>query len=81
LLEELDFSQITVTIINADNQGCIVLAHNPVSYSHAKHIDIWHYFIQKHIEQGEVTFQYISTKEMLADIFIKALLHEVFVKF
>ena len=32
-----------------------------------------HHFIQKHIEQGEVVFQYISTKEMLVDIFIKAL--------
>ena len=40
LLEELDFSQITAIIINADNQGCIVLAHNPVSHSHTKHIDI-----------------------------------------
>ena len=79
LLEEPDFSQITVTTINADNQGCIVLAHNPIGHSHTKHIDIWYHFI--HIEQEEVVFQYISTKEILADIFIKALLHEVFVKF
>ena len=79
MLEDLDFSQITATIINADNQGYIVLAHNPVGHSHAKHIDIWHHFI--HIEQEEVVFQYISTKEMLADIFTKTLLHEVFVKF
>jgi len=81
LLEELDFPQITTTIINADNQSCIILTHNPVGHSHAKHIDIWHYFIQEHIEQEEVAFQYISTKEMLADIFIKTLLHKVFVKF
>jgi len=81
LLEELDFSQITATIINVDNQDCIVLAYNSIGYSHAKHIDIWHHFIQECIEQGEVAFQYISTKEMLADIFTKALLHEVFVKF
>ena len=81
LLEELDFPQITATIINADNQGCIVLAHNPVGHSRAKHIDIWHHFIWEHIEQGEVAFQYISTKEMLADIFTKALPCEVFVKF
>jgi len=79
LLEKLEFYQITATIINADNQSCIVLVHNSVGHSHAKHIGIWHHFI--HIKQGEVAFQYISTKEMLADIFTKALLYEVFVKF
>jgi len=50
LLEELDFSQITTTIINTDNQGCIVLAYNSVGHFHAKHIDIQHYFIQEYIE-------------------------------
>jgi len=33
LLEELNFTQTTATIIKADNQGCIALAHNPVSHS------------------------------------------------
>ena len=81
LLEELDFPQATATIINVDNQSCIVLAHNPVSHSHTKHINIQHHFIQEHIKQGEVSFQYISTKEMLADIFTKTLPHEAFIKF
>ena len=81
LLEELDFPQITVTIINADNQGCIILVHNPVGHSCAKYINIWHHFIWKHIKQGEVVFHYISTKEMLTNIFTKALLYEVFAKF
>ena len=50
LLEELDFPQITATIINTDNQDCIALAYNLVGYSCAKHIDIWYHFIQKYIE-------------------------------
>jgi len=45
LLEELNFTQATATIIKADNQSCIALAHNPVSHSQAKHIDIRHHFI------------------------------------
>ena len=56
LLEELDFPQITATIINTDNQGCIAFAYNLVGYSHAKHIEIWHHFIWEYIEQGEVAF-------------------------
>jgi len=54
LLEELDFPQITTTIINADNQGCIMLAHNPVGYSRTKHINIWHHFIRKLHPRGEI---------------------------
>ena len=69
------------TIIYADNQGSITLAHNPVSYSRAQHIDIWHHFIREHIERGEVSLDYVSTKEMMADIFTKALPHESFEKF
>ena len=45
LLKELDFPQVTATIIHADNQECIALANNPVSHSHVKHIDICHHFI------------------------------------
>jgi len=50
LLEELNFTQITATIIKANNQGCIALAYNPVSHSRAKHIDIRHYFIREQIQ-------------------------------
>jgi len=81
LLTELDFPPATITIVHADNQGCIALASNPVAHSHAKHINIHYHFIRKHVEQGEVDLHYVSTKDMLADIFTKALLHETFIKF
>jgi len=81
LLEELNFTQTTATIIKADNQGCIALAHNPVSHSQAKHIDIRHHFIRERIQRDEIAFQYISTKDMLADIFTKSLPCETFAKF
>jgi hypothetical protein len=50
LLEDLGFLQTIATIIHADNQGCIALTCNPVSHSHAKHIDIQHHFICERIE-------------------------------
>ena len=81
LLNELDFPQTTATIIHADNQGCIALAGNPVSHSRAKHIDICHHFICEHIEHDEIKLQFVSTKDMLADIFTKALPRDSFVKF
>jgi len=81
LLTELDFPPTTATVIFADNQGCIALANNPVSHSCAKHIDIRHHFIWEHIEQHEVELKYVSTKDMLADVFTKALPRETFEKF
>ena len=73
LLTELDFPPTTATVIFADNQGCIALANNPVSHSCAKHIDIRHHFI--------LELKYVSTKDMLADVFTKALPRETFKKF
>jgi len=81
LLRELDLPQKKATIIYADNQGSIALAHNPVSHSRAKHIDIQHHFIRECVERGEVSLDYVSTKEMMADIFTKALPRESFEKF
>ena len=69
------------TMIHADNQGCIALANNPVSHSRAKHIDIRHHFIRERIERREIRLNYVSTKDMLADVFTKALPYEAFKRF
>ena len=65
LLRELNFLQVSVTIIYTDNQGCIALTHNPVNHSHAKHINIKHHFIHECVKQDEVKLKYILTKDML----------------
>ena len=81
LLEDLGYPQLHTTVIHTDNQGCIALAQNPVAHSWAKHIDIWHHFLCKCIERKEIDLSYCSTKDMVADIFMKALPHEAFTKF
>ncbi|KAJ3560537.1 hypothetical protein NP233_g10774 [Leucocoprinus birnbaumii] len=80
LLKEIDYPQVNTTIIHTDNQGCIALVHNPVNHSCAKHIDIHHHFIQERVELGEVELKYISTKDMLADVFTKQVPREAFEK-
>lgn len=81
LLTDLGHPPVAATVIRADNQGCIALSRNPVAHSRAKHIDIWHHFIRERVAMNEVDLQYCSTKDMIADIFTKALPRDTFEKF
>jgi len=81
LLKELNFPQTNTIIVYIDNQGCIALTGNPVSHSHAKHINIHHYFICDCVEHSDIKLHYVPTKDMLTDIFTKALSCESFVIF
>jgi len=81
LLTELDFPPTQATVIYADKLGCIALANNLVSHSQAKYISIKHHFICKKIKCQEIKLDYVSTKNMLIDVFTKALPREAFEKF
>ena len=80
LLSELDFPQVTATIIHSDSAGSIALSNNPVSHSRAKHIDIRYHFIRDQIDRGNIKLEYVSTKDMIADILTKALPRDAFEK-
>ena len=77
---KLDFPQYFATIIHSDSAGSIALSNNPVLHSQAKHIDIQYHFIHDHISYQNIKLQYISTKDMIADVLTKALPQEAFNK-
>jgi hypothetical protein len=81
LLEDLGFPQVSATTLHADNLGCIALTNGTVTHSCAKHIDIHHHFICERVANSEIDLQYVSTKEMLADILTKQLPHEAFERY
>jgi hypothetical protein len=60
-------------VIQCDNQGAISLTKNPTQHVRTKHIDVQHHFVRQQVENDEVTFEYCSTKEMVADVLTKAL--------
>ncbi len=63
-------------VIWCDNQGAISLTKNPTQHAQTKHIDVQHHFVREQVENGEVTFQYCSMKDMVVNVLTKALSKE-----
>jgi hypothetical protein len=63
-----------------DNESAIRMAENPVEHSHTKHIAIRYHFLRDHQQRGDIEIAYVSTKEQLANIFIKPLDEKTFTK-
>lgn len=61
-----------------DNQSAIRLIKNPEFHKRTKHIDVAYHTVREKYKRGLFTLEYINTKEMLADIFTKALPAPVF---
>ena len=74
-LWDIGISIHNTMVINANNQGAIALAKNPVFHDHSKHIDIQYHFTHKLVKDGWIGLNYVPTQEMVADILTKALPH------
>jgi hypothetical protein len=72
LLAELGVS-VQPLRVYCDNQGAIKLLKHPIASQRSKHIDVLYHFAREKVMSGEVEFVYISTADMVADIFTKPL--------
>jgi hypothetical protein len=69
-------------VLFQDNQSAIKLHINGKnSANRTKHISIRNFWLQDQVAQGVITIEYLSTHEMLADMFTKPLQGELFYKF
>nr|CAN68883.1 hypothetical protein VITISV_015907 [Vitis vinifera] len=65
--------------IKCDNTSTINISKNPVQHSRTKHIEIRHHFLRDHVQKGDITLEFVSTKDQFANIFTKPLSEEQFV--
>ncbi|XP_053598339.1 uncharacterized protein LOC128668762 [Microplitis demolitor] len=72
-MEELGMDQSISGEIFCDNRSAKMLAENPAFHSRTKHIDIRYHFIREKVREGLIKVESISTDDMVADIFTKAL--------
>ena len=62
--------------IKCDNTSAINLSKNPIQYSRIKHIDIRHHFLRYHVQNGDISLEFVDINNQLADIFTKPLNEE-----
>ena len=65
--------------IKCDNTSAINISKNLVQHSRTKHLEIRHHFLRDHAQKGDITLEFVSTKDQFADIFTKPLSEEQFV--
>ncbi|GAA5905820.1 hypothetical protein JCM5296_001279 [Sporobolomyces johnsonii] len=73
LLREMGFATTRATLIRGDNSGSLLLSSHPTSHSRTKHIAIHYHFTRERVEGGEIVLKWVSTKEMVGDVFTKGL--------
>lgn len=73
-------SQEEPTKIFVDNKSTIALAKNPVFHDWSKHIDIRYHYIRECIARKDVHAEYAKSQDQVADIFIKPIKQEDFIK-
>jgi hypothetical protein len=79
LLNEILLAQpIKSVLLKGDNQTSISLAEDAESQNRTKHVDVQHHYVRELVSEGELTVQWVPTKNMLADGLTKALPGERF---
>jgi hypothetical protein len=81
LMKNIGLEQKDPTIIYQDNQSTMLIAKQNTTSNKLKHINNRYFFVREKIAEGEITLQYLSTKEMVADGFTKPLQGQAFKDF
>lgn len=72
LLKDFDLTFYKVLMF-CDNTNAITLSKNPFQHCKAKHIELSYQFIRYHIQNGDISIEFIGTFDRLADILTKRL--------
>jgi hypothetical protein len=73
LLGELGFQFSGPSVLRMDNQSAIAVSKNPEHHGRMKHLSLRLFWIQRAVEQGLISPTFVTTQNMAADIFTKAL--------
>ncbi len=80
MLAEIGEIEPTGVKVRMDSQSAIQLALKEGYNGKTRHIGVQHHFLRDLVDSGIVHLEWVSTTEMLADIFTKALDQRAFEK-
>ena len=73
MLKDIGITFEEPTIIYYDNTSIVSMSKNPIFYSKTKHISIKYHVLREKASKKEIRLEYVSTKENIANIFMKPL--------
>ena len=62
--------------IKCETTSAINFSKNPIEHSRTKYIDIRYHFLRDHVQNGDISLEFVDTNNQLADIFTKPLNEE-----
>ena len=72
---ELGYSISGTSILRMDNQSAIAVSKNPEHHSRMKHLSLCLFWLRDVVQDKLIAPTFVSTQDMAADIFTKALDH------
>ncbi len=81
ILEKITHQSVSLTQLKEDNQATLMLIKNAHIHEWLKHIDITYHHIRNLHKKNQISVNFISSQDMIADELIKSLSWQNFKKF
>ncbi|SOV04438.1 uncharacterized protein UDID_17088 [Ustilago sp. UG-2017a] len=72
LLRDLGITEVKPALYT-DSQGCIQVSKDPAKHWKLKHINTRYYFVRDHVQDGDISIEFVGTINNVADILTKPL--------
>ncbi len=81
ILEKITHQSVSLTQLKEDNQATLMLIKNAHIHEWSKHIDVAYHHIQDLHKKNQISVNFVSSQDMIADELIKSLSRQNFKRF
>ena len=78
IIQDLGLRHLEPMMLHCDNKAAIAIANNPVQHDRTKHVEVHRNFIKDHLNQGTISFSFVSSQTQLADVLTKTISRNIF---
>ncbi len=81
ILEKITHQSVSLTQLKEDNQAILMLIKNAHIHERSKHIDVAYHHIRNLHKKNQISVNFVSSQDMIADELIKSLSRQNFKRF